>query len=203
MARPSSNIDQKLLQAGIEFIAQYGIRALTVRKVCEIAHANLGMFVYLFQNKDTYLKVLFDSIFDKLYQFLDMDKTIRLNELDRLKYFYSMAIDFTFQNKNLMRAVFVDVSMDKNIYENYTQKGIFKPFPLPLQLIKAAQTAGYIRTDLSDFKIRHLFFFGITVPILFSDCNALLRIGEPAPEFTRAEAKKILAILLKYVEIQK
>lgn len=203
MARPSSNIDQKLLKAGLELIAQNGSKSLTIRKVCEIAHANLGMFVYFFKNKDNYLKIIFNNAYNEMLAFLDLGKAAALNDLERLKYYFDKTTEFAFQNKNLIRAIFVECALDTKIYHDYIQKGILRPPLLPVQLIEAAQQTGYLRTDLSAFEIHRLFFFSAIMPILFSDSGALLGNTQALPDYNRTDSQKRLAALFKEVEISK
>ena len=62
MARHSSHLDEKMLQVGLKLIEKKGSKALTVREICRAANVNLGLFVYYFKNKDTYLKCLFENI---------------------------------------------------------------------------------------------------------------------------------------------
>lgn len=177
MARPGSQIDKKLLNTGIELIAQKGVKALSVRAVCRIANVNLGLFSYFFKNKDTYLKCLFDNIRERLIIFLDMSQAETLPPIQRFRYCFRRMLTFAFENKNLLRAVFVECSLDQELYRSYIAKGILKPFELPLTVIRDAQESGSIRSDLSIGQIQGILFFGALMPILFSDCVAILQIG--------------------------
>lgn len=203
MARPGSQMDKKLLSAGLTLIAQNGTKALTIRRICRQAGANLGMFTYFFKNKETFLKAIFETIYADLERFLDMNRTKELNELQRLRHFSERFTVFAFQNKNLLRAVFVECSLDKDIYETYIRKGVLKPFDLPFRLVREAQQAGFVRTDLSEVEIHRILFFGIVMPILFSECSALLQFGGKVPVYGMAESRKRINELFDEVEIKK
>lgn len=174
MSRPGTNVDKKLLQAGIKLIALSGLRTLTVRAVCAKAGVNLGMFSYLYQNKENYLKALFAEIRCRLDVFLDMEQAGSLNALERLKYFVRRMALFAKENTNLLRALLVDCAADENIGKKYHEKGIVDPFILPFQLVSAAQKEGFLRTDFPDFEINRILFFGITMPILFPGFPSVL-----------------------------
>lgn len=203
MARPASGADKKLIRVGLRLIAQNGTKALSIRKICQTANVNLGMFSYYFKNKENYLRILFNDIFNNLFKFLNMEQTTGMNELERLKYFSFKMLDFAFQNKNLFRAVFIESAIEQNVYERYVKQGILKPFDLPFQLVEAAQKAGFLRTDMNELEIQRLFFFSTAMPILFSECLALLRIDHPIPPYTKADAQKRLEILFNEVEKKK
>ena len=50
MARPSQNVDQRLLEAGLALLPQTGCAGLSVRRLADHAGVNLGMFHYHFKN---------------------------------------------------------------------------------------------------------------------------------------------------------
>jgi AcrR family transcriptional regulator len=66
MARPSQNLDQKLLELGKEKIVTQGIANLSVRQICLDAGINLGMFYYYFKTKENYIKAIFKSLSDDM-----------------------------------------------------------------------------------------------------------------------------------------
>ena len=62
MARPSQNLDQKLIELGKEKVVTQGISNLSIRQICLDAGINLGMFYYHFKSKENYIKALFNSL---------------------------------------------------------------------------------------------------------------------------------------------
>lgn len=175
MARPSSNIDQKLIKTGLKLLSQKGVRGVCVRAVCERANVNLGMFSYLFKNKDNFLKILFETVQQNLLDFLSLDSVSHLNAFDKMRYGYQKMVDFAFENTPLMRAIIVEAAMDKELYDSYLKKGVIKPLELPFDLIEEAQRAGFVKSDISKYKIHHGIVFTVIVPILLSDCQIFMK----------------------------
>lgn len=67
MARPSRHVDRDLLAAGRRLYAEGGCAALSVRRVAEAAGANPAMFHYHFVNRDGFVRVLLQSIYDAMF----------------------------------------------------------------------------------------------------------------------------------------
>jgi AcrR family transcriptional regulator len=62
MARPSQNLDKKLVELGKEKVVTHGISNLSIRQICLDAKINLGMFYYYFKSKENFIKAIFKSI---------------------------------------------------------------------------------------------------------------------------------------------
>ena len=178
MPRPNHHIDQKLIKVGLKILAQNGLKAISVREICKRTNVNLGMFTYLFQTKDNYLRILFETVRNQLLNFLDLESVNHLNSFDKLRYAYQKMIDYSFQNKELMRSIMVEAALDKTLYESYLKKGVIKPWTIPFDLIDEAQKSGSVRADISKYKIHHGIIFGVIVPILLSDCKIFMKNDE-------------------------
>ena len=55
MSRPASDMDQKMLRAGVELLTEGGFDAVDVRAVCRRAKANPGLFHYYFRTKRAFM----------------------------------------------------------------------------------------------------------------------------------------------------
>lgn len=64
MGRKSSDLDKKMVEAGIALIKERGVAA-PVREVAELAGANLGMFNYHFGTKEKFLIRALTEVYDK------------------------------------------------------------------------------------------------------------------------------------------
>ena len=64
MPRPSQNVDQLLIDAGLELLPETGCAGLSVRKLTEHAGVNLGMFHYHFRNKDNFVRTLLQRTYE-------------------------------------------------------------------------------------------------------------------------------------------
>ena len=122
MARHSSHLDEKMLQVGLKLIEKKGSKALTVREICRAANVNLGLFVYYFKNKDTYLKCLFEIIHTRLMHFVSKGMHDKMTPLEKMKHFYKSTAEYAYKNKSLLRMFFVESaiwSLDKPVQMRY------------------------------------------------------------------------------------
>lgn len=72
MARPSQNVDQLLLDAGLALLPQTGCAGLSVRRLVEHAGVNLGMFHYHFKNKDTFIRAVLQRVYEEMFAALTL-----------------------------------------------------------------------------------------------------------------------------------
>ncbi|MDR0822346.1 MAG: hypothetical protein LBN20_01005 [Endomicrobium sp.] len=92
MARPSKNIDKKLLEAGKAALVKKGIRGINIRAICAKHRINLGMFFYCFKSKKNFIKEIFISfIEDKSKQITEELANIP-SPMDRMKKLSLMSI---------------------------------------------------------------------------------------------------------------
>jgi len=174
MARQSTHLDTKLIRVGLRLIAQEGTKSLTVRRICQAAKANLGMFSYFFKDKETYLKQVFAALREEFFAFLDMAAVQHQNAHEQLVYFQHKAVAFAYEHTNLMRALLFDFTMDETLHESYMGKGIIVPLDLPFELIDRAQKQGYLTQKWTTVEIAEHLFFGGIMPVLFSRCIGLM-----------------------------
>ena len=121
------------------------------------------------------MKILFETVQQNLLDFLSLDSVSHLNAFDKMRYGYQKMVDFAFENTPLMRAIIVEAAMDKELYDSYLKKGVIKPLELPFDLIEEAQRAGFVKSDISKYKIHHGIVFTVIVPILLSDCQIFMK----------------------------
>jgi AcrR family transcriptional regulator len=67
MARPSRDIDRKLLDAAAAMLPDTGIAALSVRAVCARAKVPVGMFHYHFEGKEDFVQKLLQETYDDFF----------------------------------------------------------------------------------------------------------------------------------------
>ncbi len=67
MVRPSQNIDLLLLQSGRELFPHCGCCDLSLRRLTEHAGVNHGMFHYHFKNKDNFLGILLQNMYEEFF----------------------------------------------------------------------------------------------------------------------------------------
>ena len=72
MPRPSQNIDQALLDAGLALLPQTGCRNFSVRQLTEHAGVNLGMFHYHFRTKDNFVRAVLERMYEEMFSELTL-----------------------------------------------------------------------------------------------------------------------------------
>lgn len=67
MSRPSQQIDELLIAAGIALLPETGCAGLSVRKLVEHAGVNLGMFHYHFKSKDNFIRAVLQRLYEGMF----------------------------------------------------------------------------------------------------------------------------------------
>lgn len=67
MARPSRDLDRKLLDAAGALLPETGVTALSVRAVCARAKVPVGMFHYHFKSKDEFVQRLLQEKYEDFF----------------------------------------------------------------------------------------------------------------------------------------
>ncbi|MDR1026706.1 MAG: TetR/AcrR family transcriptional regulator [Lactobacillus sp.] len=169
MARPSTNLDKKMLEAGVKIIIKDGVNGLTARNICKEADVNLGMFNYYFKSKDYYITLLYSLIHKDIEDFINVASMDDKPSLVKLKQTLSRLNEYTKKNPELSEAMFADVFHRYNDYKRYMEEGIIPNFRLFIQLIAEAQKDGYLRKDWSVIEMFAFIFFGGLVPEMYSN----------------------------------
>ena len=103
MSRPSRNVDQLLLQAGVALLPQTGVRGLSIRQVTEKAGVNLGMFHYHFKTKDAFVRVLLDQKYNDMFVNLQMKSTGNASAIENLRASINVLARFARDNRLLRK----------------------------------------------------------------------------------------------------
>jgi AcrR family transcriptional regulator len=72
MPRPSQNVDQLLLDAGLALLPITGCAGLSVRRLTEHAGVNLGMFHYHFKNKENFIRAVLQRVYEEMFSALTL-----------------------------------------------------------------------------------------------------------------------------------
>ena len=85
MARPSQNLDRKLLRAGRGHLTRRGSSRFSVRELCADAGVNLGMFHYHFRTKSAFISTLLEEIYSPMFARLNLAASAEGDPLERLR----------------------------------------------------------------------------------------------------------------------
>ena len=85
MPRPSQNVDQRLLDAGLELLPLTGCAGLSVRRLTEHAGVNLGMFHYHFKSKDNFIRAVLQRTYEAMFSALTLEVDATATPLHNLR----------------------------------------------------------------------------------------------------------------------
>lgn len=144
MARPSQNIDQRLLDAGLELLPQTGCRGLSARRLTEHAGVNLGMFHYHFRNKETFIRTLLDRLYEQMFAMLVIKAAQAQAPVDNLRNALQVLSQFSHRNRQLLMRIATDALAGEAVAIEFLRANVPRHLGVLATLITAAQRDGRI-----------------------------------------------------------
>ncbi len=138
MARPSQNIDQRLLQSGRELFPTCGCRDLSLRALTEHAQVNMGMFHYHFRSKDNFLGILLQSMYEDLFQQLQEETQHPGTALQKLRHTVLLLARLLREHGAWLSRVWSDASRGDRVANQFLQKNGARHMQLIVNLILQA-----------------------------------------------------------------
>ncbi|MCC6278540.1 MAG: TetR/AcrR family transcriptional regulator [Oligoflexia bacterium] len=124
MARKSSDLDKKMVAAGIELIQEGGIARLSTREIADRAGANLGMFNYHFGTKEKFILKILNDFYQKF-----LDDLMGLNGEDpELEAVLHQIAAFSRDNRKLLTPILSDVLVGDKVVIRFLKKNFSKHF---------------------------------------------------------------------------
>lgn len=144
MARPSQNIDQRLLEAGFELLPQTGCRGLSARKLAEHAGVNLGMFHYHFKSKENFIRILLEQMYEQMFSLLVIKSGEGDSPLQHLRNALLVLAHFGRTNRRLLQRIFADAIAGEPVAIEFLQANIPRHLAVVAHLLDEAQRNGQI-----------------------------------------------------------
>lgn len=145
MPRPSRNIDQRLIDAALELMPTTGTRALSIRRICEHAGVNLGMFHYHFKAKDVFLRAVLQQMYDGMFATLVIEVQRQSEPEENLRAAIMTLALFSRDRRHLLMRLINDALMGETIAMEFLQRNLARHVGLVVTLISAAQRDGTLR----------------------------------------------------------
>jgi AcrR family transcriptional regulator len=145
MARPSRNLDARLIKAGRELFPETGVAGLSVRKVAERAGANLGMFHYYFRTKHEFIRQLLQAMYDEMFTSLELAASAG-PPCEALRGALNVLGRFGRDNGRLLRRLIADALANEPLAVEFLRANMPRHVGVILALIAAGQRAGELRT---------------------------------------------------------
>ncbi|KIF80571.1 TetR/AcrR family transcriptional regulator [Noviherbaspirillum autotrophicum] len=144
MARPSQNIDQRLLQAGFELLPVTGCRGLSARKLAEHAGVNLGMFHYHFRSKDNFIRTLLAHMYEQMFSELTIKAHSADSPLQNLRGALQVLARFGRTRQQLLLRIFADALAGERVAAEFLQANVPRHLGIMASLIGEAQRSGHL-----------------------------------------------------------
>ena len=144
MARPSQNIDQRLLQAGMELLPLNGCRGLSARKLTEHAGVKLGMFHYHFRSKDNFIRTLLQQTYEQMFQDLVLQSHEGVSPVDNLRKAVKVIAGFGLAHRQLLLRIGADALAGEQVAAEFLQANLPRHLGVVAGLVAEAQRSGHL-----------------------------------------------------------
>lgn len=142
MVRPSQNIDQLLLDAGLALLPSTGCAGLSVRRLAEHAGVNPGMFHYHFKTKDNFIRAVLQRTYEEMFSAL----TLRVNPahppLQNLRDALGVLGSFGLQNRLLLVRIISDAASGEPMAAEFLKANLPRHVAVIAALVQQAQREG-------------------------------------------------------------
>lgn len=178
MNRPSKQVDAQLIAAGLALLPQTGCAGLSVRKLVEHAGVNLGMFHYHFKNKDNFVSILLDEIYEGMFKELQLQTESQGEALTGLRAAVGVLGSFALKNRAMLVMLVSEAARGEQVPLLFLRKNLPRHVAVLAALVQKGQADGTI----IDMPVQQLLPFmaaGIMGPVLAG--GAIERNGALAP----------------------
>jgi AcrR family transcriptional regulator len=202
MARPSKNLDMTLIKVAKAMMMKGGMSDISIRKVCQKANVNQGMFTYLFGTRKKFLKKLHDDLYEDFFASLQRAAQEGSTPIERLSNTI-LEMTRTCRERHTMTVALIRDHINGEM-ERICGKPDFVPKDvlLVIKLIEDCQEAGDITRKISSWQIFVTLVPPIVIPVL-TGAHLQEICGTHAPKLkqidltSEAACKERLGIILR------
>ena len=165
MNRPSKQVDAQLIASGLALLPQTGCAGLSVRKLAEHAGVNLGMFHYHFKNKDNFISILLEQMYDGMFVELQLQTGAQIDSVASLRAAVTVLGRFALKHRAMLGMLLSEAARGEKVPLNFLRKNLPRHVLVLAGLVRQGQADG----SLIDVPIQQLLPFmagGIIGPIL-------------------------------------
>jgi AcrR family transcriptional regulator len=142
MVRPSQNIDQLLLDAGLALLPSTGCAGFSVRKLAQHAGVNLGMFHYHFKTKDNFIRAVLQRTYEEMFSALSLRVNPAHAPLDNLRDALGVLGQFASKNRHLLVRILADAMSGEALAADFLKANLPRHLAVIGSLIRQAQQEG-------------------------------------------------------------
>jgi AcrR family transcriptional regulator len=145
MPRPSRNIDQLLIHAALGLMPATGVRAFSIRQVCERAGVNLGMFHYHFKTKDVFVRAVLQHTYDGMFAALELESHRATPVTEKLGAALNVLGRFGRDHRLLLLRLFGDALSGEAVAAEFLRHNLPRHIAVVAGLIMQGQKQGLLR----------------------------------------------------------
>jgi Transcriptional regulator len=153
MARPSQNLDKKMIELGKEKLVTQGLSNLSVRQICLDAGINLGMFYYYFKSKENYIKSLFKSLNDDLKASWLIELEKLSTSVEKLKKVLFLNAKMFKDHRGMIETIMKDTDIFDKMYRDIGKELHDAWLKFYGDLINECKNDGYLSKDVENDKL--------------------------------------------------
>ncbi|MGH8803637.1 MAG: TetR/AcrR family transcriptional regulator [Polaromonas sp.] len=142
MVRPSQNIDQLLLDAGLELLPSTGCAGFSVRRLTQHAGVNLGMFHYHFKTKDNFIRAVLQRTYEEMFSALSLGVNPDQAPLENLRSALGVLGQFASKNRHLLVRILADAMSGEALAADFLKANLPRHIGVIASLIQEAQWEG-------------------------------------------------------------
>ena len=144
MPRPSQNIDQLLLDAGLALLPTTGCRNFSVRQLAEHAGVNLGMFHYHFKTKENFVRAVLQRVYEEMFSELVVQANASPVAVTNLRNLLRTLARFARKHRLLMVRLVSEAMTGETLAADFLKANLPRHFKLIAELVIQAQREGSV-----------------------------------------------------------
>jgi AcrR family transcriptional regulator len=144
MSRPSQNIDDQLIAAGIALLPDTGCAGLSVRKLAEHAGVNLGMFHYHFKNKDNFIRVVLQRLYEGMFADLQLQAEAGGDPVDSLRAAVTVLGSFAREHRAMLLMLVSEAMQGEPLALQFLRENLPRHIGVIARLVLRGQAEGRI-----------------------------------------------------------
>ena len=144
MSRPSQKIDDQLIAAGIALLPETGCAGLSVRKLVEHAGVNLGMFHYHFKNKDNFIRVVLQRLYEGMFADLQLQAEAGPDPVDSLRAAVTVLGSFAREHRAMLLMLVSEAMQGEPLALQFLRENLPRHLGVIARLVMRGQAKGRI-----------------------------------------------------------
>jgi AcrR family transcriptional regulator len=144
MSRPSQKIDDQLIASGIALLPETGCAGLSVRKLVEHAGVNLGMFHYHFKNKDNFIRVVLQHLYEGMFADLQLQAEAGPDPIDSLRAAVTVLGSFAREQRAMLLMLVSEAMQGEPLALQFLRQNLPRHIGVIARLLMRGQAEGRI-----------------------------------------------------------